>query len=96
MPPEDVRCAALTSQSLQVSWQPPSTEYCNGLLMGYKLTYEPVLDDIWRSEFLKNKHLCDQFSESDYFHIIFALKLHPFCCKNEVVSNNYNKLANHR
>ncbi|XP_017775727.1 PREDICTED: Down syndrome cell adhesion molecule-like protein Dscam2 [Nicrophorus vespilloides] len=48
LPPEDVRCAALTSQSLQVSWQPPPTEHCNGLLQGYKLTYEPVLDDNWR------------------------------------------------
>lgn len=48
MPPEDIRCAALTSQSLQVSWQPPPTEHCNGLLQGYKLTYEPVLDDNWR------------------------------------------------
>ncbi|XP_057660096.1 cell adhesion molecule Dscam2 isoform X2 [Diorhabda carinulata] len=48
MAPEDVRCAALTSQSLQVSWQPPPTEHCNGLLQGYKLTYEPVLDDTWR------------------------------------------------
>lgn len=45
MAPEDVRCAPLTSQSLQVSWQPPPTEHCNGLLQGYKLTYEPVLDD---------------------------------------------------
>ncbi|KAJ8974837.1 hypothetical protein NQ317_006679 [Molorchus minor] len=48
MPPEDVRCASLTSQSLQVSWQPPPTEHCNGLLQGYKLTYEPVLDDNWK------------------------------------------------
>ncbi|CAH1170098.1 unnamed protein product [Phaedon cochleariae] len=48
MPPEDVRCAALTSQSLQVSWQPPPTEHCNGLLQGYKLTYEPVLDENWK------------------------------------------------
>ncbi|KAK4877583.1 hypothetical protein RN001_010089 [Aquatica leii] len=47
-PPEDMRCAALTSQSLQVSWQPPPTEHCNGLLQGYKLTYEPVIDDNWR------------------------------------------------
>lgn len=47
-PPEDVRCASLTSQSLQVSWQPPPTEQCNGLVQGYKLTYEPVLDDSWR------------------------------------------------
>lgn len=45
MPPEDVRCAALTSQSLQVSWQPPPPEYCNGLLQGYKLFYEPVVED---------------------------------------------------
>lgn len=51
MPPEDVRCAALTSQSLQVSWQPPPTEHCNGLLQGYKLTYEPVLDDNWKGNF---------------------------------------------
>ncbi|XP_060535010.1 cell adhesion molecule Dscam2 isoform X1 [Cylas formicarius] len=48
MPPEDVRCAALTSQSLQVSWQPPPTEHCNGLLQGYKLTYEPVIDENWK------------------------------------------------
>ncbi|XP_025829144.1 Down syndrome cell adhesion molecule-like protein Dscam2 isoform X2 [Agrilus planipennis] len=47
-PPEDVRCAALTSQSLQISWQPPPIEHCNGLLEGYKLTYEPVVDDNWR------------------------------------------------
>ncbi|XP_030757648.1 Down syndrome cell adhesion molecule-like protein Dscam2 isoform X3 [Sitophilus oryzae] len=47
-PPMDVRCAPLTSQSLQVSWQPPPTEDCNGLLQGYKLTYEPVPDDRWR------------------------------------------------
>ncbi|KAF5279124.1 hypothetical protein FQA39_LY05802 [Lamprigera yunnana] len=47
-PPEDMRCAALTSQSLQVSWQPPPTEHCNGLLQGYKLTYEPVIDANWR------------------------------------------------
>ncbi|XP_076273020.1 Down syndrome cell adhesion molecule 2 isoform X2 [Rhynchophorus ferrugineus] len=47
-PPMDVRCAPLTSQSLQVSWQPPPTDDSNGLLQGYKLTYEPVPDDRWR------------------------------------------------
>ncbi|KAJ9598443.1 hypothetical protein L9F63_010887, partial [Diploptera punctata] len=46
--PEDVRCAGLTSQSLQVSWQPPPTSQCNGILQGYKLFYEPVLDDHWQ------------------------------------------------
>ncbi|KAM8709903.1 hypothetical protein ACLKA7_016669 [Drosophila subpalustris] len=45
-PPEDVRCAALTSQSLQVSWQPPPIYHTNGLLQGYKLVFEPIIDDI--------------------------------------------------
>ncbi|GAB0100349.1 Down syndrome cell adhesion molecule-like protein Dscam2 [Sergentomyia squamirostris] len=45
MPPEDVRCAALTSQSLQISWQPPPAHHTNGLLQGYKLIFEPVIDD---------------------------------------------------
>lgn len=45
-PPEDVRCAALTSQSLQVSWQPPPIYHTNGLLQGYKLIFEPIIDDV--------------------------------------------------
>jgi hypothetical protein len=48
--PDDVRCAGLTSQSLQVSWQPPPTSQCNGVLQGYKLFYEPVLDDHWQGK----------------------------------------------
>ncbi|XP_072747748.1 dscam family member AbsCAM isoform X2 [Anoplolepis gracilipes] len=48
MPPDDVRCAALTSQSLQVSWQPPSNSHSNGIIQGYKLNYEPILADAWR------------------------------------------------
>ncbi|XP_035719690.1 Down syndrome cell adhesion molecule-like protein Dscam2 isoform X1 [Vespa mandarinia] len=47
-PPEDVRCAALTSQSLQVSWQPPPNTHSNGIIQGYKLNYEPILADAWR------------------------------------------------
>ncbi|KAG9436966.1 dscam family member AbsCAM isoform X8 [Apis mellifera carnica] len=49
IPPEDVRCAALTSQSLQVSWQPPPNTHSNGIIQGYKLHYEPILADMWRS-----------------------------------------------
>ncbi|XP_076249076.1 Down syndrome cell adhesion molecule 2 isoform X11 [Calliopsis andreniformis] len=49
MPPEDVRCAALSAQSLQVSWQPPPNTHSNGIIQGYKLHYEPVLADMWRS-----------------------------------------------
>ncbi|KAK2583617.1 hypothetical protein KPH14_009555 [Odynerus spinipes] len=47
-PPEDVRCAALTSTSLQVSWQPPPNTHSNGIIQGYKLNYEPILADAWR------------------------------------------------
>lgn len=46
-PPEDVRCAPLTSQSLQISWKSPSAAYTNGNVQGYKVNYEPVLADSW-------------------------------------------------
>lgn len=39
-PPQDVRCTALTSQSLQVSWDPPPNSSLNGILKGYKILYE--------------------------------------------------------
>ncbi|KAL5282509.1 hypothetical protein ACFFRR_005558 [Megaselia abdita] len=40
--PEDPRCAALTSQSLQISWQPPPSHLTNGIIQGYKIFYEPM------------------------------------------------------
>ncbi|XP_068083857.1 cell adhesion molecule Dscam2 [Anabrus simplex] len=48
MSPEDVRCAGLSPVSIQVSWQPPPTSHCNGILQGYKLHYEPIIDDHWQ------------------------------------------------
>lgn len=48
-PPEDVRCASLTSESLQISWQPPQSQFMNGLLQGYKLFFEPVSEH-WAEE----------------------------------------------
>lgn len=39
-PPEDVRCAALSSQSLQVSWHPPPHIHSNGAVQGYRLSYD--------------------------------------------------------
>lgn len=45
-----MRCAALSSQSLQVSWQPPPIYHTNGLLQGYKLIFEPIIDDIQPSK----------------------------------------------
>lgn len=47
MPPEDVRCVALGSESLQVSWQPPPNSHANGIIQGYKLNYEPILGESW-------------------------------------------------
>ncbi|KAE8748711.1 hypothetical protein FOCC_FOCC004514 [Frankliniella occidentalis] len=44
-PPEEVRCSSLTSQSLQVSWQPPPSAQVNGVLQGYTVHYESVLPD---------------------------------------------------
>lgn len=44
MPPENVRCAPLTSQSLQISWQPPPSHHTNGLLQGYKVNFEFMSD----------------------------------------------------
>lgn len=46
LPPEDVRCAALTSHSLQASWQPPLSDHTNGLLQGYKLNFEYVSETL--------------------------------------------------
>ncbi|KAK2587184.1 hypothetical protein KPH14_002930 [Odynerus spinipes] len=41
-PPQDVRCTALSSQSLQVSWDPPPDSSLNGILKGYKVMWENV------------------------------------------------------
>lgn len=50
MAPDDLRCAALTSTSLQVSWQPPPVNHQNGLLQGYKVSFEPMADDHMQGE----------------------------------------------
>ena len=47
MPPEDVRCTALSSDSLQLSWQPPQSVYSNGIIQGYRVIYEPMLIELW-------------------------------------------------
>lgn len=45
MPPDDLRCVALSSTSLQVSWQPPLINHQNGLLQGYKIFLEAMADE---------------------------------------------------
>ncbi|KAK9303509.1 hypothetical protein QLX08_004819 [Tetragonisca angustula] len=39
-PPQDIRCTALSSQSLQVSWDAPLDSTLNGVLKGYKVIWE--------------------------------------------------------
>ncbi|XP_048512285.1 Down syndrome cell adhesion molecule-like protein Dscam2 isoform X3 [Athalia rosae] len=41
-PPQDVRCTALSSQSLQVSWDSPPDSSLNGVLKGYKVIWESM------------------------------------------------------
>lgn len=40
--PLNVACVALSSQSLQITWQPPRLEARNGIIRGYRVSYEPV------------------------------------------------------
>jgi hypothetical protein len=40
--PLNVACVSLSSQSLQITWQPPRPEFRNGLLRGYRIFYEPL------------------------------------------------------
>lgn len=44
-PPSALKCSALSSQSLHVSWESPSLIFRNGVLMGYKVSYKPT--DEW-------------------------------------------------
>jgi Down syndrome cell adhesion molecule len=39
-PPQKVSCSALTSQNIQISWQPPPAKSIHGLIQGYKVLYE--------------------------------------------------------
>ncbi|XP_073953751.1 Down syndrome cell adhesion molecule 4 isoform X2 [Choristoneura fumiferana] len=44
LPPGSLSCAALSSQSVRVAWEPPPTRGRNGVLQGYRVTYAPVTD----------------------------------------------------
>ncbi|XP_014485965.1 PREDICTED: Down syndrome cell adhesion molecule-like protein Dscam2 isoform X3 [Dinoponera quadriceps] len=39
-PPQNVACAALTGQNIQVTWKPPPSDKVHGIVQGYKLLYE--------------------------------------------------------
>ncbi|XP_044016307.1 Down syndrome cell adhesion molecule-like protein Dscam2 isoform X2 [Aphidius gifuensis] len=41
-PPQDIRCTALSSQSLQISWETPPETSLNGVLRGFKVLWESM------------------------------------------------------
>ncbi|XP_076317070.1 cell adhesion molecule Dscam1-like [Tachypleus tridentatus] len=41
LPPGNLRCAPLTSQSITVTWTHPPQSSINGILKGYKVVYRP-------------------------------------------------------
>uniref|UniRef100_T1JA71 Down syndrome cell adhesion molecule-like protein Dscam2 n=1 Tax=Strigamia maritima TaxID=126957 RepID=T1JA71_STRMM len=43
-PPQGVRCSTLTSQTIYITWQPPPPNAMNGVLLGYKVFYQPAED----------------------------------------------------
>lgn len=44
-PPSDVQCKSHSSQSIHVTWSPPTSESINGILQGYKVLYIPLSDN---------------------------------------------------
>ncbi|XP_050441202.1 cell adhesion molecule Dscam2 isoform X2 [Adelges cooleyi] len=51
MPPENVACRSLTSQSIQVSWDMPPVVGRNGKIQGYKVSYQPAEDWYEKNEY---------------------------------------------
>jgi len=42
MAPQDLRCSAVSPQSVRVRWDPPPPENRNGVIEGYKVLYRHV------------------------------------------------------
>jgi hypothetical protein len=40
--PRKLGCNALTSQNIQINWEPPPTKQIHGVIQGYKVFYEPT------------------------------------------------------
>jgi hypothetical protein len=60
--PREVRCSPLSPESLQISWQPPPEERVHGIIQGYRLYYEAVLEELGNYSAL---------------HLIFFLRWRP-------------------
>lgn len=43
--PSNVACVALSSRSLQITWQPPAVQQRNGIIRGYNVLYQQLLTE---------------------------------------------------
>lgn len=44
MPPQNIRAEAKSKTELLIMWEPPPSEACNGILIGYHIGYLPIDD----------------------------------------------------
>lgn len=42
MAPQNLRCSAVSPQSVRVRWDPPPPEHRNGVIEGYKVLYKHI------------------------------------------------------
>lgn len=49
--PTSCSCIALTSQNIQVTWQPPEKEHEHGIIQGYKVLYEPGVMNLVEADY---------------------------------------------
>ncbi|KAK6630670.1 hypothetical protein RUM43_014659 [Polyplax serrata] len=52
--PDVIRCNTVSSQSIEVAWEPPNSEVQHGILLGYKVSYQPA-DNWYGDEELETK-----------------------------------------
>lgn len=46
VPPQNVMCSEITSQIMKISWSPPPASTHGGVLLGYKVLYRPILNEM--------------------------------------------------
>lgn len=44
-PPQKVNCTALSSQSIKVTWIEPPLQFHGGVIQGYKILYQPIVQE---------------------------------------------------
>ncbi|XP_034948781.1 Down syndrome cell adhesion molecule-like protein Dscam2 isoform X2 [Chelonus insularis] len=45
-PPQNIACTALSGQNIQVTWKAPPANKIHGIIIGYKLLYEPSNEEL--------------------------------------------------